>query len=93
MIQKSAAFLNKTVSNERVNALLEHLSFANMKSNPAVNYEDAVEMNRKLKLINVDGDFIRSGKVNQWRAEMPENVIERFDELTREKFTSQGLFF
>ncbi|XP_043265450.1 luciferin sulfotransferase-like [Colletes gigas] len=93
VIQKSATFLNKTMSNDQVKALLEHLSFNNMKSNPAVNYEDAVETNKKLKLIDVDGDFIRSGKVNQWQGEMPESIIERFDELTREKLATRNFFF
>ncbi|XP_076630425.1 luciferin sulfotransferase [Colletes latitarsis] len=93
VIQKSMMFLNKTMSNDQVKALLEHLSFTNMKSNPAVNYEDAVETNKKLKLIDVDGDFIRSGKVNQWQGEMPESIIERFDELTREKLATKNFFF
>nr|XP_031843272.1 sulfotransferase 4A1-like [Nomia melanderi] len=93
VIHRSAKFLNVTLSDDQVKALMEHLSFANMKSNPSVNYEEAVEMNRKLKLIDVDGDFIRSGRVNQWQGEMAESVIEEFDQQTTEQLSSQNLFF
>ncbi|XP_076651410.1 luciferin sulfotransferase [Halictus rubicundus] len=93
VIRRSATFLGNTMSDDQVKTLMEHLSFENMKSNPSVNYEEAVEMNRKLKLIDVDGDFIRSGKVNQWQAEMAEDVIDRFDRETKEQLSSQGLLF
>ncbi|XP_076240817.1 luciferin sulfotransferase [Calliopsis andreniformis] len=92
VIQKSAAFLNKTLLNDQAESLMDHLSFAKMKSNRSVNYEEAVEMNRKLKLIDTDGEFIRSGKVNQWQGEMPKSIIEEFDKLTNEKWTSHNLF-
>ncbi|XP_076677958.1 luciferin sulfotransferase isoform X2 [Andrena cerasifolii] len=93
VIEKTAAFFNRTLSNDERKALMEHLSFANMKSNPAVNYEEAVEMHKKLKLIDVDGEFIRSGKVNQWQGAMPEYIIEQFDKLTKEKLVARNLFF
>ncbi|KZC08591.1 PREDICTED: estrogen sulfotransferase, testis isoform-like [Dufourea novaeangliae] len=91
VIVKSAGFLKKTMSDDRVTALLKHLSFASMKSNPSVNYEEAVEMNKRLKLIDGNGDFIRSGRVNQWQSEMAKSIIERFDEQTREKLTTRNL--
>ncbi|KOC59245.1 Sulfotransferase 4A1 [Habropoda laboriosa] len=93
VIEKSSAFFSKIMSSDETKALTQHLSFANMKSNPAVNYEDHIKMNRQMKSINVDGEFIRSGKVDQWREEMSESVIERFDNLTKDKFSSQNLFF
>lgn len=92
-MEKTAAFFNKTLSNDERKALMEHLSFANMKSNPAVNYEEAIEIHKKLKLIDVDGEFIRNGKVNQWQGAMPECIIEQFDKLTKEKLVARNLFF
>lgn len=88
-----AAFLDKILTNDQVGALAQHLSFNSMKSNPAVNYEEHIILNKQMKLINVDGEFIRSGKVDQWKEEMPDNVIEKFDKLTKEKFSTQNLFF
>lgn len=93
MIKKTAAFLDKILTNDQVEALAQHLSFNSMKSNPAVNYEEHIILNKQMKLINVDGEFIRSGKVDQWKEEMPGIVIEKFDKMTKEKFSTQNLFF
>lgn len=93
MIKKTAAFLDKILTNDQVEALAQHLSFNSMKSNPAVNYEEHIILNKQMKLINVDGEFIRSGKVDQWKEEMPGIVIEEFDKMTKEKFSMQNLFF
>lgn len=93
MIKKTAAFLDKILTNDQVEALAQHLSFNSMKSNPAVNYEEHIILNKQMKLINVDGEFIRSGKVDQWKEEMPGIVIEEFDKMTKEKFSTQNLFF
>lgn len=64
-----------------------------MKSNPAVNYEDHIKMIKQMKTTDVDGEFMRSGKVNQWKEEMSKSVIEQFDKLMNEKFSSQNLLF
>ncbi|KAG6794945.1 hypothetical protein HZU73_09395 [Apis mellifera caucasica] len=93
VIKKTAAFLDKILTNDQVEALAQHLSFDSMKSNPAVNYEDHIILNKRMKLINVDGEFIRSGKVDQWKEEMPGSVVQEFDETTKEKFSTQNLFF
>lgn len=93
MIKKTAAFLDKILTNDQVEALAQHLSFDSMKSNPAVNYEEHIILNKRMKLINVDGEFIRSGKVDQWKEEMPDSVVQEFDETTKEKFSTQNLFF
>lgn len=54
-----------------------------MKSNPAVNYEEAVEINKKFKLIEKEGKFMRSGKINQWQNSMNNEMIDRFDIWTK----------
>ncbi|XP_003424762.3 luciferin sulfotransferase-like [Nasonia vitripennis] len=93
VIQKTAEFLGKSLQNQEIEVLQDHLSFASMKANPAVNYEEVVELNKKFKLIETDGQFMRSGKVNQWKGKMSDQVIEQFDRWTEENLKSTGLAF
>nr|XP_012143925.1 PREDICTED: estrogen sulfotransferase, testis isoform-like [Megachile rotundata]XP_012143926.1 PREDICTED: estrogen sulfotransferase, testis isoform-like [Megachile rotundata]XP_012143927.1 PREDICTED: estrogen sulfotransferase, testis isoform-like [Megachile rotundata] len=93
VIKKSAAFLNKSVSDDQMKLLLDHLSFASMKANPAVNYEHVVENIKKRREVVGNDKFIRSGKVGQWKEEMPENIIQQFDKMTKEKLSVHNLFF
>ena len=46
VIRKTAAFLDKSLSEEDVAKLAEHLAFKNMKNNKAVNKEDFNETMR-----------------------------------------------
>ena len=64
--------------------LEKHLSFENMKANPAVNYEEAIEINKRFKLIEKEGEFMRSGKLNQWKDTMSREMIEQFDTWSKE---------
>ena len=89
MIKKSAAFLDKTLSEDQVKILAEHLNFANMKKNPAVNYEQAFLR----KSFNTEGSFIRSGQIGQWKEIMSDSVIQQFNRLTEEKFSDYNLIF
>lgn len=93
MIRKTADFLGKQLKSDEVDILKDHLSFASMKTNPAVNYEEAVELNKKLKLIQADGQFMRSGQVDQWKEKMSGEVIERFDKWTVENLKNTDLRF
>ena len=43
IIKKTAAFLQKPISDQDVINLADHLSFKNMKKNKAVNKEDFLE--------------------------------------------------
>ncbi|XP_022186789.1 luciferin sulfotransferase isoform X1 [Nilaparvata lugens] len=93
VIRKTAKFLNKDLSDEQVSRLSEHLSFESMKNNRAVNYEEVVEINKKFKLIEADGCFMRSGKVGEWKAKMSPQLIDRFDKWTEKYFANSGLTF
>lgn len=77
---KTAQFLGKTLTGEQVETLLKHLSFESMKSNSSVNYENVIEINKKFKLIEGDGQFMRSGKVDQWKGSMSEEYIKLFED-------------
>ncbi|XP_046610967.1 luciferin sulfotransferase-like [Neodiprion virginianus] len=91
VIRKTAEFLGKVLTNEQLTLLTDHLSFASMKANPAVNYEDVIEFNKELKLIDYDGKFMRSGTVDQWKGQMSSEVIKQFDDWINENLKDTGL--
>lgn len=68
VIRRTAAFLGKQMDDDQVERLKQHLSFESMKNNPAVNYEEVIEINRRHKLITEDGTFMRSGTVSYSQA-------------------------
>ena len=84
--------MNKTISDDEIKILENHLSFSNMKGNPAVNYEDAVVWNKKLNLTNTNGDFMRNGCLNQWKNNMSEDTIELFNKWIAENCQGSDLY-
>jgi hypothetical protein len=97
VIRKTASFLDKKLSDEEVDVLTEHLSFNSMKNNPAVNYEDVVEINRKYNLIDQGeiekGSFMRKGSVGDYKGTMSKDMVQRFDEWTEKSLKGTGLNF
>ncbi|PNF21435.1 Sulfotransferase family cytosolic 1B member 1 [Cryptotermes secundus] len=93
VIRKTAAFLGKDLNEEQVDLLAEHLSFARMKSNPAVNYEAAIEINRRFNLTTADGHFMRSGQVGNYKEVMGPELIAEFDRWTQENLAKSELTF
>ncbi|KAL0276597.1 UNVERIFIED_CONTAM: hypothetical protein PYX00_004140 [Menopon gallinae] len=93
-IRKAAQFLNKTLTEEEIQKLAEHLSFNNMRQNPAVNLEPIIS--RKMGpefLKNNDIRFIRKGQVGDYKNYMSEELIKRFDKWTEENLRGTGLTF
>lgn len=72
--------------------LVEHLSFTSMKNNPAVNNTDVMtffhQITKKEK-----GEFMRCGNTGQWETHMKPELIERFDNWTRENLKGTQLYF
>ncbi|KAI4491645.1 hypothetical protein M0804_003037 [Polistes exclamans] len=93
IIKKAATFLNKRITDDEVQTLAKHLSFTNMKNNPSVNYDEIIESYKKVKLTVIDGTFIRSGEVNQWKGKLSFDIVEKFDQLTKKMFDPVGLTF
>lgn len=93
IIKQVAAFLEKPLTEEQINMLTNHLSFANMKNNPAVNFELIVSLNRKYHLIDVEGEFMRAGKVGEYKAKMSPELIKKFDDWTEENTRGTGFSF
>jgi hypothetical protein len=89
----TADFLGKELSEEQVELLIKHLSFASMKNNPSVNYEAAIEINRRFNLTPADGHFMRSGQVGNYKEAMSPELIEEFDRWTQENLAGSELSF
>ncbi|BES99393.1 Sulfotransferase domain [Nesidiocoris tenuis] len=88
VIQKTAKFLGKTLSEDEITKLAEHLSFKNMKGNGAINGEEVVEQVRqRYKLDSSDPGlcFIRKGEVDSWKEEMTPDIAKQFDVWTAKK--------
>ncbi|XP_012287549.1 sulfotransferase family cytosolic 1B member 1 isoform X2 [Orussus abietinus] len=93
VIGKTAEFLGKNLTQDQAKVLADHLSFASMKANPSVNYQEVVEVNKKFKLIETEGQFMRSGKVDQWKETMTSDAIDRFDEWTSQNLRGTDFRF
>ncbi|XP_034255081.1 luciferin sulfotransferase-like isoform X2 [Thrips palmi] len=91
VIRRTAAFLGKQMDDDQVERLKDHLSFESMKNNPAVNYEEVIEINRRHKLITEDGVFMRSGTVGNWKVLMSPEQSKRFDDWSAENLKGTGL--
>ena len=79
MLERTAKFMGKSLSEEDKKKLLSHLSFESMKSNPYVNYDEITD-----KLTRVHGTerkthFMRKGKVGSWREELSPHSIHKLD--------------
>lgn len=94
-IEDSARFLGKTITDADVTALLDHLSFTNMKKNPVTNMDGFVEKIYEgiSEKPDKDNQFIRKGQVGDWKNFLNEKMSETFDEKSREYFEKIGLFF
>jgi len=89
MIKRAAEFLGKSITNEQIIELCEHLKFSKMAANPSVNMQ--------LLLTNEENDpnlkFIRKGKVGDWTNYMSQDLAQRFDEWANERLCGTGLRF
>lgn len=83
VIEKVASFLGKSVGEKDLPKLVDHLSFAKMKDNRAVNYKSFVETSVKDGEIDPEvaekKKFMRAGRVGSYKEEMSEEMNEMFD--------------
>ena len=88
-VRKVAKFLGKELTNENVEALVDHLSFKKMRNNATVNREDM----KKVKIFSEDGDFMRKGEIGDWKNYFTDEMNKRMDEAIEKHFTPIGLEF
>ncbi|XP_076651407.1 sulfotransferase 2 [Halictus rubicundus] len=86
-IRRTAKFLGKTVSEEQIKGLCEHLEFSKMAANPATNLENIMPQ----KDVPEDNKFIRKGKVGDWKNHMSQELSQKFDEWTERNLSGSGL--
>lgn len=94
-IHQCAEFLGVSdkLNDEEVSRMCDHLNFAKMQRNQAVNLEplynpegeDAVEKN--------SAKFIRKGQIGDWKNYMTDEMSERFDEWIDLHSSGTGLEF
>ncbi|XP_050534781.1 sulfotransferase 1B1 [Daktulosphaira vitifoliae] len=94
-IRQVASFLAKELTEEQVLALEDHLSFNNMRKNPALNLKPILAIMEKSEGSedNPDEQFIRKGKVGDWKNYMSEELSVKFDKFTEDNLRGTGLTF
>ncbi|CAG9783943.1 unnamed protein product [Diatraea saccharalis] len=76
-VQRVAKFLGKTVTEEQMSRLCEHLAFNNFKRNKSVNMEFFKELNTT----NTNASpFIRKGKAGGWRENFDEEMTRQAEQ-------------
>lgn len=81
------------MTTDETTTLVKHLSFESMKVNPAVNNDDQLIFFQKLTNSDEKGEFMRNGNTDQWVKYMSPELVERFDDWTRENLKGTRLYF
>jgi len=84
VIRKVARFLDKIITDAQIEQLTKHLSFESMKNNQAVNAEDSLSFRKEKNLTIGDGAFLREGRVGQYKEELSDETVKKFDAWIKE---------
>ncbi|XP_038065186.1 sulfotransferase 1C2-like [Patiria miniata] len=90
IVEQISQFLGKNLSAERLDAITEHCTFANMKKNPMANPDTLIE-NAGGQDTGEKASFMRKGKVGDWRSHFTVAQNEAMDALIKEKLHGTGL--
>lgn len=83
VIQDVCRFLDKTINTQQLDQMIDHLSFENMKDNPACNHIKEFESVKAASGREVEEfRFVRRGIVDSHKDELPAHVIHDLDEWT-----------
>ncbi|XP_033112812.1 sulfotransferase 1C4-like [Anneissia japonica] len=86
-IMKISEFFGWPIPDGKLDEIVEHCTFSNMKSNPKTNYSDSPSLD-----VN-STPFMRKGKVGDWKNYFTVAQNEAFDKLYEEKMKDTGLLF
>jgi len=86
---KVAAFLGKSMNEEELERLRNHLRFDNFAKNDAVNNE----FGKELGIINPTGNFIRKGKTGDWKNHFSPELSLRIDQWMEKNLAGTDLHF
>uniref|UniRef100_A0AAG5DK51 Sulfotransferase domain-containing protein n=1 Tax=Anopheles atroparvus TaxID=41427 RepID=A0AAG5DK51_ANOAO len=89
-IRKTAAFLNRTVTEEQLDAMCTHLDIKNFRNNGAVTCE---ELRAVGVLNNGEQQFVRNGQVGGNAEELTESIQRRISEWTERNLQDTDLRF
>jgi len=90
VITKVAKFLGKSLTEEQLDKLAQHLHFDNFKKNPYVNSE---EMKMIPGLADNERSFIRKGKTGDWKNHFTPEMERRMDAWVKENQRGTDLTF
>ena len=86
VIERICRFLNKTLKPRLIEAIIDHTSFAKMKTNSMVNYEFfGAGMNFS------ESGFMRKGEVGDWKNLFTKEQNDRCNILQEERLAGTGL--
>ena len=85
IIKDLCTFLDQPLTEGQMARLAEHLKFDNMKNNPNCNPTAGCEWH--------GGDFMRKGKVGDWRNYFSQEMGEKWDEWIEQNVNGTGLEF
>ncbi|MGH0186644.1 UNVERIFIED_CONTAM: hypothetical protein FKN15_022265 [Acipenser sinensis] len=80
-VVKISNFLGNQTDDRTIETIVDKCTFKNMRCNPSANYQ----MIPKVFLDHKKGEFMRKGKVGDWKNHFTVAQNERFDEVYQEK--------
>ncbi|XP_059057000.1 sulfotransferase 1C4-like [Achroia grisella] len=87
-VRRVSQFLNKTVTEEQILKLCDHLHIDNFRNNKSVNLDEL----EKIGYIK-NGHFIRKGKAGGWRSHFDEEMTQQAERWMKEKLGDVGIQF
>ncbi|XP_059616687.1 sulfotransferase 1 family member D1-like [Phlebotomus argentipes] len=80
VIERTAKFFGKSLTEQQIIDLTDHQSFEKFSKNPLVNYEEEMRhLDKESKGNANDFRFVRKGKVNSFKDEMPPGMIYKIN--------------
>ena len=89
-IERVASFLDKSLTEDQLNLLTEHLRIDTFAKNESANFE----VGKKTGLMNLDaGNFVRKGKAGDWKNFFSAELNKRIDDWIENSLVGSDLKF